>query len=242
MRSLRRTLVFLLFAWSTLLRAQEMRYIDLSLIRQHTELRHPPAPPADCKAAGGCMGSGHGGGSIEDCGPDLRDPHALGVYLLHVTPPAINSVEPFKAEFKVLNTGVEVPVSPHLSDLQPRDQSVTFSYLSLALVMGAESQPHGSNVPTVGLVELYGATEHNGSVLMLKPGEWIRVRANIKLPKRPRELGSALFRGDFWLRRNTFHPNPGREFIETLNLCPHVTRTPSIAVHLLSGNSEQPKP
>jgi hypothetical protein len=245
MRSIRRTLLFLLLAWSVLLKAQEIKYIDLSLIQQRTELRRPPAPPADCKEGSGCSGGGYGGGSVGDCGADLRDPHALGVYLLRVTPTDINPAKPFEVEFKVLNTGVapiEVPVSPHLSDLQPSDESVAFSYLNLALVVGGESQLQGRNVSTVGFVELYGSTDHDGSVLVLKPGEWIRVRANVKLNAWPLETVSALFRGDFWLRRNTFRPHPGGEFTETINLCPNTTPTPSIAVHLLgSVRSGQPK-
>lgn len=245
MRSIRRTLLFLLLAWSVLLKAQEIKYIDLSLIQQRTELRHPPAPPADCKEGSGCIGGGSGGGSVGDGAPDLRDPHALGVYLLSVTPTDINPAEPFEAVFKVLNTGVapiEVPISPHLSDLQPSDESVAFSYLSLALVVRGESEPQRPDVSTIGFVELYGSTDHDGSILVLKPGEWIRVRANVKLHKWPLEPVSALFRGDFWLRRNTFHPHPGGEFTETHNLYPNTTPTPSIAVHLLGqGRSERPR-
>jgi hypothetical protein len=242
MRYICRRLLFLLLAWSVLVKAQEIKYIDLSLIQQRTELRHPPAPPADCKQGSGCIGGGYGGASVADGAPDLRDPHALGVYLLSVTPTEINPAEPFEAVFKVLNTGVapiDVPISPHLSDLQPSDESVAFSYLSLALVVRGEQGP---NVSTIGFVELYGSTDHDGSILVLKPGEWIRVRANVKLHTRPLEPVSARFRGDFWLRRKTFHPHPGGEFTEIDNLYPNNTPTPSIAVHLLGpGRSEQPK-
>lgn len=185
------------------------------------------------------------GVSVGDGAPDVRDPHALGVYLLRVTPTDINPAEPFEAEFKVLNTGVapiEVPVSPHLSDLQPSDESVAFSYLSLALVVRGEGEPQGPDLSTIGFVELYGSTDDSGSILVLKPGEWIRVRASMKLHTRPLEPVSALFRGDFWLRKNTFHPQPGGEFTEIDNLYPNTTPTPSIAVHLLGpGRSEQPK-
>lgn len=245
MRSIRRTLLFLLLVWPVLLKAQEIKYIDLWPIQQRTELRHPPAPPADCKEGSGCIGGGSFGGSVEDGAPDFRDPHALGIYLLRVIPTDINPAEPFEAEFKVLNTGVapiEVPVSPQLSDLQPSDESESFSYLSLALVVRGEGEPHGPVVSTFGFVELYGSTDNDGSVLVLKPGEWIRVRANVKLHTWPLEPVSALFRGDFWLRRNTFHPHPGGEFTETHNLYPNTTPTPSIAVHLLgAGGSAQPR-
>lgn len=246
MRSIGRTFLLLLLAWPVLLKAQEIKYIDLSLIQQRTELRHPPAPPADCKEGSGCVGGGSVGGSVGDGAADLRGPHALGVYLLRVTPTEINPAEPFEVEFKVLNAGVaplEVPVSPHLSDLQPIEESVAFSYLSLALVVRGESEPKGPNVSTIGgFVELYGSTDNDGSILVLKPGEWIRVRANVKLHTWPLEPVSALFRGDFWLRRNTFHPHPGGEFIEIHNLYPNTTSTPPIPVHLLGpGRSEQPR-
>jgi len=245
MRSIRRKLLFLLLAWSVLLKAQEIKYIDLSLIQQRTELRHPPALPADCKQGSGCIGGGSGGGSVGDGAPDLRDPHALGVYLLRVTPTDINPSQPFEAEFKVLNTGVapiEVPVSPHLSDLQPSDESMDFGYLSLALVVRGESEPTGPQVAAIGFIELYGSTDHDGSVLMLKPGEWIRIKANVKLHTWPLEPVSMLFRGDFWLRRNTFHPEPGGGFHEAHNLYPNTTPTPSIAVHLLPQIvSDKPK-
>jgi len=73
------------------------------------------------------MGSGYGGSILRDGAPNQRDPRALGIYLMRVTPTDINAAEPFQVEFKILNTGtapIELPVSPHLSDLQPSDESV----------------------------------------------------------------------------------------------------------------------
>jgi len=78
-----------------------------------------------------CVGGGYGGVGVGDGAPDRRDPHALGVYLLRVTPTDIDSTQPFEAEFRVLSTGlasIDLPVSPHLSDLQPTDASVVFVY------------------------------------------------------------------------------------------------------------------
>ena len=243
--SIRRTILLLVLASSALLKAQEIKYIDLSLVSQHTELRYPPGPPPNCKEGTPCVGSGFGGVSVGCGAPDRRDPRALGVYLLRVTPTDINPADPFEAEFRVLNTGlapIELPVSPHLSDLQPSDESAAFSYLSLALVVRAGGEPQGPDVVSVGFVELYGSPEHEGTVLVLRPGEWIGVRANVKLRSWPLEPVSARFRGEFWLRRNTFQPHPGGVFTGIQNLYSNATPTPSIAVHLVRPvPSDQPK-
>jgi hypothetical protein len=225
--------IFALFlAHSAFLSAQEIKSIDLSLESQRIELRHPAAPPSDCEPGKGC-GGGYGGVSVTDGGPDQRDQHALGVYLLRVAPTDIDPAKPFEAEFRVLNTGlaaINLPVSPHLSDLQPADESMAFSYFSLALVVHLEG-PQG-NTPPVGFVELYGSTDHEGTMLALRPGEWISVKANVKLGSWPEQV-STRFRGEFWLRRKTFHPHPGGEFTEIQNLYPNKTQTPAIPVHLL---------
>ena len=149
MRIFRSLFALFALAWPCSLTAQEVRYIDITNVSPRTELRHPPAPPPECKDDA-CIGSGSSGsgGSIRDGAPDQHDPHALGVYLLDLAPTEIRSREPFEAEFKILNTGsvpIEVPVTPHLSDLQPSDESVAFSYLSLVLFVQGEDEPEGQS-------------------------------------------------------------------------------------------------
>lgn len=232
----RRGFLLLLFTTPYLLAAQEVKYIDLTGVRQRTELRHPPAPQSDCKDGTGCIGGGYGGGSVRDGAPDQRDPHALGIYLLHVVPSDINTAEPFQVEFKVLNTGtapMELPVSPHLSDLQPSDESVAFNYFSLALAVRGEALPKGPPVNSIGFVELFGTSGHAESMTVLRPGEWIRVSASVKLLMPPSQPVSTRFQGDFWLRNNTFHPHAGGQFIEANNLYPNKTPTPFVPVRLL---------
>jgi len=230
MSSIRRVLLLLIFVASGL-HAQEIRYIDLPFAEQRTELRHPRG---DCKEGMLCGGSG--GGSVVDGAPDRRDPRALGVYLLRVTPTDINPLKPFEAEFKVLNTGqvsLELPVSPHLSDLQPNDESLDFHYFSFSLVVRGEPEPQGPDLAAFGYVTLYGSTDRDGSMIVVRPGEWIRVRADMKLHTWPSEPVSARFSGEFWLRKHIFRPQPGGAFTETHNLYPIATSTPSIKVHLL---------
>src|ERR1700687_928721 len=57
MQSFRSLFALLVLAWPYFLTAQEVKYIDISNVRLRTELRHPPPPPAECKA-GACIGGG----------------------------------------------------------------------------------------------------------------------------------------------------------------------------------------
>jgi hypothetical protein len=164
---------------------------------------------------------------------------------MRVIPTDINVAEPFQVEFKILNTGtapIELPVSPHLSGLQPGDESVPFNYFSLALVVRAEAEPQGPPVDSVGFVELFASPDHPESMMVLRPAEWIRVSANVKLLKFPPVPVSAGLRGEFWLRKTTFRPHPGGQFTETNNLYPNNTPTPSVPVRLLPPDgSDLPK-
>jgi hypothetical protein len=243
---LRNLFPLLVVAWPGFLTAQEVKYIDISNVRQRTELRNPPASPPDCKDGTHCIGGGIVGGSVGDGAPDQRDPHALAIYLSRVTPTDINPAEPFQVEFKIVNTGtapITLPVSPHLSDLQPNDESVAFSYFSLALVVRGEGEMQRPDVPCMGFVELYGSQDHPESMLVLRPGEWIRLTADVALRMWPSEPVSTRFLGDFWLRKNIFHPHPGGQFVEAQNLYPNTTPTPYVPVRLLPlANAEKPKP
>ena len=108
--------------------------------------------------------------------------------------------------------------------------------------MRGEAEPDGPPVNSVGFVELFGAPDPAETMMMLRPGEWIRVSANVKLLTSPSEPVSVRFQGEFWLRRNTFHPHAGGQFIEAHNLYPNSTPTPFVAVRLLPhGGRDVPK-
>jgi len=235
MRVAGRMWLALLFGGAVLLNAQEVRYVDLTAVTQRTALRHPPVPPINCKDDSPCVGAGHGGGSGTDGAPDWRDPHALGIYFLSSFPAEINAVEQFEVEFKVLNTGlapIELPISPHLSDLQESDVS-PFTYTSLALVVRVRGE-HPACVPCLAYVELYGARNREESAVVLKPGEWIRVKAKTKFQQGL--TGVAELSAEFWLRTNTFTPDEGGGFTQARNMYPNVTPTPTVTVHFSSDH------
>ncbi|HVN20345.1 MAG TPA: hypothetical protein VMU05_16280 [Dongiaceae bacterium] len=218
----------LLLVCAGIVQAQEIKFIDLSNIRQRTELRSSPAPPSDCVEGQGCVGGGYRGGSVADGGPDIRDPRALGVALDSVVPTDI-TLDPFQAEFRIINTGLvplDIPISPHLSDLQPSDEWQVFQYVSLAIEVRLSAT---GPVQALGLgyVELYGAVEHEDTIITLKPGQWVRVKAKLELHTWPSQPVEARLSGDFRLHRNVYEPHAGGAFTQAVNDYPNHTILPS---------------
>jgi hypothetical protein len=160
--------------------------------------------------------------------------------LENVFPTEIDPAQPFEVEFKVLNSGrvpMSIPVSAHLSDLQ-RNDSDRFEYLSITLNVRVAGVPDGTALVANGATaQLYGTDDHEGTMQVLKPGEWIRVKANVKFAQAPSEATDARFRGEFWLRKHTFTPRPGGSASEIQNLYPNHTETPWINVRLVPSNA-----
>ncbi len=220
--------LILALALSVLACAQEVKFVDLSGVEQRITLRHPPAQP-QCNPDG--CGGGVGGGSVGDGAPDRRDPHALGISLERVSPTDI-TLDPFEAEFRVINTGIvpiEVPVSPHLSDLQPLDETKAFTYRSLSLVINLDSIGPGQALG-IGWVEIYGSTDHKDTIVWLQPGEWVRVKSKVKLHTWPSKPVVAKLTSLFWLRENVFTPADGGGFTRSTNQYPNRTSFPAVAV------------
>lgn len=188
-----------LFAFVAAAGAQQVQYIDLTAAPQRVALRFPPPAPS---TKGEGFGSGGGGSSVSDCAPNIRDPHAVAVYLDGVDGKSINPAQPFEVEFRFVNTGrlpITIPVSPDLSDLQPTDPGIPFTYLDLGLVVRVRN----ATGPT-GYALLYGSEDHKGTTRVLKPGEWIRVRANLKLNYAPESCSSLTLVPGFWMHSNLF--------------------------------------
>jgi hypothetical protein len=145
-----------------------------------------------------------------------------------VIPRDFDPQQPIEAGFKVLNTGrvpLELPVSSHLADLQPSDASAAFRYTSLALSVSPVEDRS-----SIGFVELYGKKDITGTIMILNPGEWIRVEANVKFSLTPLPSGPLHVVSGYWLRRATFHPLPGGYTTAVENICLKTERTPSIPV------------
>ena len=194
--------------------AQEVQFIDLTLEPQRVVLRFPPpvvSPSGKGFAAGG------GVGSVGDCAPDIRDPHAAAVYLDNIDGQIIDPAQPFVAEFRFVNTGrlpISIPVSPHRSDLQPADPSIPFTYLDLGLVVRVRG-----NAGSTAYVRLYGAEDHNGTIRVLMPGEWIRIKANLKLDPQPPACTSLKLQPGFWMHSNQFHATSGYFREDSTGIC-----------------------
>ena len=218
-------------------RAQEVKFVDLSDVQPRTTLRVPQTKEPNCTPEP-CVVKRES--SVGDCTTALS---ALQVSVDHVTPTDI-TLDSFEVDFRVLNAGpipIDIPVSPHLSDLQPPGKLQPFPYLSLALVVrlsAIPSQAHG-----IGWVEIYGSAEHEGTIVILKPNEWIRVKANVKLHTWPSEPVYLRLSGDFWLHRNVFRPEKRGGFVDFLDLCPNRTTLPStVEVHFSPTRNAQIAP
>lgn len=217
---------------------QEIKYVDLTLTEQRIELRHPPAPTPKCDKGVGCsVEGGIAGGSVADGAPYARDPHALAVSMIDFDSSDVELGRPLTAEFQVLNSGqapIEIPVWPHLSDLQPADESRAFTYFSLTLAIRIDREADKRYLGSLGFAELYGSLDQGGTMITIKPGEWIRVKARVvgqKLPQLTEPISVSL-RGGFGMHKTTFIPHPGGAFTNVQNLYPNPTPTEPLSVRL----------
>ena len=209
------------------LRAQEVKLIDFSDVQARTKLRVPRAKEPNCVPQP-CVVTRET--SVGDCSMEAKP---LRVVLDWVTPNHI-TLDPFKAEFRILNTGndpTEVPVSPHLSDLQPPGPLQEFDYTSLALriYLSAVGPVQAAGI---GWAELYGANEQPDTILTLEPEHWIRVTTQVKLHTWPSQSLDATLSGDFQVHKNVFKPEENGGFVDSLDLCPNrATLVQTVLVH-----------
>jgi hypothetical protein len=217
---------------------QEMKYIDLTGVTQRTELRHVPPPPPQYSPDGIGHGGGYGGGGVADCGPGARDPRALRSTVTWVNELEYRNGDLAVWELKLENVGsvmLGIPVYPHLSDLQPEDAAQPFKYSEIGFGSFVRSE---SQLANLGHVMLYGDALHSESILQLKPGEWIRVRAETHV-NLANSSGTTPFedpvRGGFWIHHVTYTSRPEGSSSMALGVCPRSEQGEGLLVRIHLG-------
>jgi len=168
--------------------AQEVQYIDLSAVDQ----------PTDRRPYGSRIENFTCGGSAE------LFAHRAKISLEWIQTTDIYPHERLGMEVRLENIGssaLNVPIHTNLTDLQPRDSSTRFEYYSLRLPM--ETRVPGSGL-LVGWLELYGSVSRPDTFLILKPGEWIRVRGDIIVQRSYERDQIVTATTDFWLSKYVF--------------------------------------
>jgi hypothetical protein len=159
--------------------AQQVGLVDLSHAAPQLNLRHPQAKEG--------QPSGPRGGMHEyrSCRSETKD-RALKTTLLSLdrTDYAVGDRPVFEVQIEnVGSTSIRVPSSANLSDLQPADAAQKFAYSTLELVLWIGGANWTAN--TGGGTTLYGNDSRPGTMLTLRPGEWVRIvaKGNLTLPE-----------------------------------------------------------
>ena|SRR6516225_1237473 len=172
--------------------AQEVASLDLTEVNARVDLRRPaatsdmPARYSGARSTGPC-GSAHKTGTLHTSLVSLdRADYQVG--------------DEARFEVTIQNTGSEptqIPLSPHLADLQPSDPAEKFTYFKLEIALWIAGGDRWST-STGGGATLYGADNRANTLLTLKPGEWVRViaKGNLQLEGNLVELSKSGFPAD----------------------------------------------
>lgn len=152
------------------LQAQEVAFIDLTQLQARTDLRRPVATAV--------AHDGHAGGSHADYGCRGGGPMkgTLRTTLLSLDRTQYQAGDNPVMEVSIENIGtgpLQIPISPHLADLQPADPTQKFSYSDLIVTLWLGGR--GWSTTSAEIVELYGRDDHPDTMLTLQPGEWVRI-------------------------------------------------------------------
>lgn len=125
--------------------------------------------------------TGVGGGSCGGAGHEPPPRIKLEITLLSLDESHCLLGDDMILDIKVLNVGKEavmLPWYPHTADFEKRADGQDYRYASIST--GLEiSDDHGKG--QIWAFNLYGSTEVAGSLLELKPGNWVQVRAETRL-------------------------------------------------------------
>jgi hypothetical protein len=178
--------------------AQEVGFVDLTQIEARTELRHPARRSDDATDR-------RGGGSIVDSRNDQcdvrnapKDAGALRTTLVWLDRDEYAVGDHQKFEVRIENVGsvpFEMPFSPHLADIQPVEASQKFGYSVVRLEFGIGGTKWDWTSSESGELALYGIQSDPGTMLTMRPGEWVRIIAAGKIT-RPENVMSFIRNGD----------------------------------------------
>jgi len=219
--------------------AQEVAYLDLASVTPRTELRRPPVPEKECTVHHRCgfLKSVNVGGDVSP-----EDKRSLRTTLMWMDKMEYRDGDRAEVEVMVMNAGevpIDVPWTPHLADLQPADDAVPFDVSTFGISI--EMMWPAGNSAQIGTLILYGSPDHSGTLLNLKPGEWVRLRGwttlslleykGAKLRSLAETLGAV---ANSWMRLERYSPQPGGLVVNERNIYPHRLSGPPISLRLLT--------
>jgi hypothetical protein len=227
-------------AGSCVAEAQEIAYLDLTDVTPRVELRHPPAPPAKCGPKG-CVGAGFAGMSVSCGGVAANETRALKTSLTWLDQLSYRNGDRAEFEAAIENVGtvaLDIPWSPHLADLQPRDESANFEVESLSVGLFLRWGEHYS--VSLGSLHVYGTPSHPETILTLGPGESVRLRGTVKISLPPRDTMKVPFPGSdqragagTQLQRIEYSPHPLGINQSIENLYPRTVEGNELSVKIL---------
>ena len=173
---------------------QQVDFLDIS----NVEFRERNRPPE--VSGGGCGGSSHE--------PPPRDNLAIGPLFLDQNQYTLGDDIVFEVE--VENVGREtlvLPRDPQVADFESTDPDESYQFEVINIGLNIADEYGGGCIPGVSL---YGSQNVPGSLLELRAGEWVQIRAKSRL-----DTGS----DDEWHRRLVSIP------ISTLTVTPRLFRS-----------------
>jgi len=219
-------------------RAQEVAYLDLTNVTARTEVRHPPVPEDECTVHHICeffKGGVIGG----DVAPD--DQRAVRTTITWMDRLEYTDGDRAELEAMVENVGqvpIDLPWTPHLADLQPADNTTAFGVATFGISVELK-WPSGESFHLGSLV-FFGSSTHPGTLLNLRPGEWVRLRASTRLSllgykgaRLPPLAASEGAIANSWLRLEQYSPQIGGLIVHEKNIYPHRFSGNPVSVHIL---------
>jgi hypothetical protein len=155
--------------------AQEAAFVDLTEPAPRVALRRPARQPDDPPAQGGSI-------TTRECA--IPDPNAgslkTTIVVLDRVELRVGDEPLFQVQIEnVGSAAVKVPISAAMEPLQPDDLSQKFAYYEADVALWIGGASWYAN--TAGSLTLYGDDSHPGTIVMLRPGEWVRVAGKGKI-------------------------------------------------------------